>query len=496
MSPSCSLHQAFQHPHLQTIATSAKGLGLRVLWVGGLVRDLLANKSLPSDLDVMVLDGSANTLAHALAHTLQGVVVALDTDYGIYRVVVTTTEGTPYTIDCAEAQGNDITQDLARRDLTINAMAYDPETATFIDPHGGRRDLANGCIRMVSQANLLDDPLRLLRVFRFAATIPNSTITPDTLAVVTQHKQCLLSAAPERISYELLRLLDQPACFTALQAMANSGLLEVILPELTPCRLVGPNTHHHLWLLDHTLELVNQLEGLLPTLPSQTLAHVSAPFNPTVSRLALTKLACLLHDVGKPETMIPREGVPAAVGQAPDRITFYGHEALSATMTNAIGKRLKWGNKLTQFVNKLVRWHLYPCQFGPSSMPKSVQRFLRRMGDEAPDVTLLALADRLSTLGPMVTPAQTQQADADHRWLMDQYHQQVAIFKQPPLLNGHQVMEALGLAPGPQLKQVLQALQIAQQAGELATPDQALAWLKTAHIPDNSVTHTVNIGDR
>jgi tRNA nucleotidyltransferase/poly(A) polymerase len=477
MSTSCSLHEAFQHPYLQTTASTAKALDVRVLWVGGLVRDVLANKPVPSDLDVMVLDGSAHTLAHALAVVFQGVVVPLDTEYGIYRVVITTPQATSITIDCAEAQGNDITQDLARRDLTINAMAYDPATASFIDPHGGRRDLAHGCIRMVSEANLLDDPLRLLRVFRFAATVPNSTITPDTLAVVQAHKHCLLQAAPERISYELLRLLDQTPCFTALHAMANSGLLEVILPELTPCRLVGPNTHHHLMLLDHTLELVKQLEGLLPTLPSQTLAYVSAPFNPTVSRLGLTKLACLLHDVGKPETMVPRDGVPPAPGQAPDRITFYGHEALSATMTNALGKRLKWGNKLTQFVNKLVRWHLYPCQFGPASLPKSVQRFLRRMGDEAPDVTLLALADRLSTLGPMVTPQQTQQADADHRWLMDQYHQQAAIFKQPPLLNGHQVMEALGLAPGPQLKVVLQGLQEAQQAGELTSPEDALAWL-------------------
>ncbi|MDX2084193.1 MAG: HD domain-containing protein [Candidatus Melainabacteria bacterium] len=470
-----------QHPVLETVVQQAQALGARIYLVGGAVRDVLRTGQLPKDWDFVVLDPPAERLAKTLADCLHGHYVLLDAEHGIHRVVLDSgaalgAEG--LTLDISDALGGDLTLDLHRRDLTLNAMALDLPTGEIRDPLGGQLDLAQGCIRMVSQANLLADPLRLLRVFRFAAQLASHPaaaiqVEPQTLDVVQAHAPRLLQSAPERIHYEFFRLLSQPHCFESLRQMGNAGLLEAILPEMTPMREIPPNRYHHLWLWDHTLELVRQAEHLWPQVPQESQRCLQADFNPAINHLGLVKLAALLHDIGKPDTMNDQHPEPG-------KVTFYGHEARSAEMCKPIFKRLRVGNDLAQWVTHLVRWHLYPCQFGPDSSPRSLLRFFRRMGPHAVDVIFLAMADRMSAMGPALTQTDLDRSLANHHWLLKQAPGMEARLKQPRLINGNEVMALLNCGPGPHLRTILDAVEEARHLGELSTEAEAKAWI-TAH---------------
>jgi putative nucleotidyltransferase with HDIG domain len=403
-----------------------------------------------------------------LADGEQGHLVPLDWDFGIHRVVF----DNGINIDLANALEHDLQIDLGRRDLTVNAMALDLKTGDLIDPFHGKADLETGKVRMVSEFNLLDDPLRMLRVFRIAAMIQANEIDEDTLAVIRQNGARIWESAAERIQYEFLRLLSVERCFPALKSMADCGLLEVLIPELTPMRSIGSSGFHHLGLFDHTLELVRQSERLIHECPTKTREWILQPFNANVTRFGLVKLACLLHDIGKPATMGTRED--AVHGQ---RLTFYRHEEVGEEMADPLLKKWKVSNEVRSYVKKLIRWHLYPCQFGPESPRKSVLRFYRRMGEETQDVLLLALADRHSACGDWLDPAELETSHLAHLWLMENFSREETVLKQPRLLNGHEVMQALDMQPGPQLKEILEALQEAQQLGEITTPEEAKSWL-------------------
>ncbi len=473
---------ALTHPAVVLMNVLARSHGVELFLVGGAVRDLLRTGELPTDLDFTLTvpdrqasETSAETFSKQVAEKLDGRYVLLDPEFGIHRVVIhqekASGEKTNLTLDIADALGNDLERDLCRRDLTINAMAIDLD-GHFWDPFDGQADLKAGRIRMVNQANLLEDPLRMLRVFRFMAQLSAKQIDSATLEIVANQGEKLLTAAAERIHYEFLRLLSCPESFSALQAMAHAGLLEVILPELVPTRQIPPNGHHHLMLFDHTLELVNQAERLFLELPEQAQVDLKELITPFCSRMAAIKLACLLHDVGKPNTMAIRED---------GRHTFYGHDKVSEEMTALVGRRLKLSRGITKRVQKLVRWHLYPCQFGSDSPRKSVMRFFRRMGDETPDVIILALADRHSTLGPEITPEILAKSTTNHLWLLDQFYEESALLNQPPLLKGQDVMALLHLSPGPEVGKALEALKEAQQLGDVTTPEKAKHWLKSVY---------------
>lgn len=463
------IEAALKHPVVLAVQALAKRQGGEAYLVGGAVRDLLLTGELPLDLDFTLLNCKAAELAKLLADEQQGHLVALDWDFGIHRVVF----DSGLNVDLADALENNLDTDLARRDLTINAMALDSQSGQLLDPLNGQADLQTKTIRMVSEFNLLDDPLRMLRVFRVAAGIQAEVIDEATLAVVRAHGQKLWESAAERIQYEFFRLLSVDNCFPSVKAMADSGLLEVLIPELSPMKAIGSSGFHHLGLFDHTLELVKQAERLISECPANVQDWMRQPFTPAVNRFGLVKLACLLHDIGKPGTMGTRED--AVHGQ---RLTFYGHEELGEEMADPLLKKWKVSNEIRAYIKKLIRWHLYPCQFGPESPRKSVLKYYRRMGEDTLDVTLLALADRHSACGTWLSQEDFDQSHQAHLWLMANYEAEVPILSLPRLLSGNDLMRLLSVGPGPHLKEILEALQEAQQLGEVVNAEQAEQWIK------------------
>lgn len=473
-SSTLSVDALLQDAFVAKVAALALQYDGKAYLVGGAVRDWKRTGVLPMDLDFTLVDCEASHIAKALADECQGHLVPLDWEFGIHRVVF----DNGLNIDLANALGNSLSADLQRRDLTVNAMALDLQDGALMDPTGGLADLEAGRIRMVSVANLKEDPLRLLRVFRIAASIQATDFDPATLEVVRANASLIWNVAAERIQYELLRLLSVEQCFPYLQAMADCGLLEVIIPDLAVLRTVGASGFHHLGLFEHTMELVRQAERVLVECPPSAQDWFRQSFSPAATRFGLIKLGCLLHDIGKPATMGTRED--PVHGQ---RLTFYGHEEVGEQMADPWLRRLKMSNDMREYLKKLIRWHLYPCQFGPHSPRKSLLRYYRRMGTETLDVTLLALADRHSACGPWLSPEELDASHQAHLWLMENYATEAPVLQLPRLLNGHELMQLLGVGPGPHLKTILDALQEAQQLGEVTTVEQAKAWVLTQKIP-------------
>lgn len=492
MNTTLTFEPLLQHNLFRLLSELANGLEARLFLVGGAVRDYVLLEECALDLDFFVLDQPALMIAQLFASAVGGRYVLLDETNGIHRVVLRfQTPASPdspdsniaepegvITFDFSDALENSLERDLARRDLTINAMAVDVLTGEFHDPYQGLTDLQARKIRMISVENLVEDPLRMVRVFRLAAQLGNATIEPETLAAVTTHAALIHRVATERIHYEFLKMLNSNQSFGLLKQMGETGLLEELFPEFRAMRTVPPNEHHHLWLYDHTLELVNQVEQLFETIPAETKARIDLPFNAFASRLSLVKLACLLHDIGKPATMVQVQ--PEDENARPENtrtVTFYGHDVASEEMTETICQRWKLGNEMADFVKKLVRWHLYPCQFGPDSPRKSILRLFRKIGADTPDLLLLALADRYSTRGPAITPDHLEASFQQHVWLMEQYEAEQATLSLPPLLNGREVMALLEISPGPKVGEILETLKEAHQLGEVTDADQAKAWL-------------------
>lgn len=460
---------------MQAVFAMAKERGIESYLVGGCIRDAieteavaakgLAAKAGPFDFD-FAIKANALDFARSIADQLEGHYVVLDPQFDIARVVL---DSGNY-LDFAGYKGS-MSEDLMRRDLTINALALDgSERDQVIDLVGGLEDLESNTIRAVSQEVLQDDPLRLLRVYRFAVA-REALIESQTRDFVKSNMALLSGVAPERINYEFFTLMDKPSAGRYIHEMGEIGLLEAIYPELKDCRRVTANSYHHLALFDHSLETVPQLEAKLPTLPAYFMESVSQSMSYGVTRLAATKVASLLHDIGKPGTWEV---------QPDGRHSFIGHDKLGAEMIRPLAQRSKWPRSLAKLVEKLVLWHLRPGQLFHTGEPtvKALNRFYRNVGEDFAELLLLAFADFGSTRGPGLTGDKREALHQSLHSLVDGYPAYLeSIANIPKLLGGADVMRLLGIGPGPIVGEILNALSEAQEFKEVANIAQAEAFV-------------------
>jgi putative nucleotidyltransferase with HDIG domain len=448
----------------------------RLYIVGGFIRDALLNKrqnGKAKDIDYAVdsrkaLDGSAMKLAAILAQRLDGHLVPLDETNDTVRVVVPTGE----IIDFAGCVGGTIEADVQRRDFTINALVWsDDRPDEIVDLVGGMSDIPSRTIRLVSEKSITDDPLRMLRAFRFSATL-EGRIDDGTIALIKKHASLLANVAVERINYELFLTTAVLRCAPVIELMAATGLLEVVFAELIDCRKVTANAFHHLGLFEHSVETIPQLEAKLDQVPDWVMTSAAQELSAGVTRLAATKVACLLHDIGKPQTWaITEEG----------RHTFYGHDKLGADMCVTIGERMKWSRPVEKLIVNLVRWHLRPGQLYHQGPPtdKAIRRFYRSVRDDLPELMLLAFADFGATRGPGLM--------GENRIVLENsmfellagylpYKEETA--NRPKLLNGTQIMELLSLKAGPAVGELLAALEEAQEFKEVSNRTEAERFVK------------------
>jgi len=438
--------------------------------VGGSVRDRLLGRR-TTDLDLAVT-GDVAKAARALARAAHGAAFPLSEDFGAWRVVV---RGGAWQADLSPLLGGSIAADLGQRDFTVNAIAEPLAGGERVDPHGGERDLAQRRLQMVSPQSFKSDPLRVMRLARFACELD---LKPDlaTVEAAEDRHEALAGVAAERVFAELKRIVAAPDALGGLALLERTGALEVVLPELPALAGVEQSHYHHLDVYEHTLAVLRETIALerdpaaiFGARRGAAVAKLLAePLADDLTRATALRFGALLHDIAKPRTR--------AVTDA-GRVTFYGHDELGAELAREILTRLHASERLRAHVAALVRHHLrlgFLVRERP--LPPRVEHgYLKACAPVEVDVTLLSVADRLATRG-----RRAEEAIEAHLALARELIGPALAWRAPggpprPPVRGDELADALGIRPGPRLGELLAELEAATYAGEVRTRAEAIA---------------------
>lgn len=434
--------------------------------VGGTVRDFYMGLE-STDRDIIVMDQEAREFALKLSELFQATFVPLDEENKIYRIVLP--DKINY-IDVTNPVGDSIEKDLMRRDLTINAIAVNIRTGELIDISGGVTDIMNKCINYVNELNFVDDPLRLLRVYRFQA-LYGFQLAPETINAVCKYSDLIHKPAVERINYELLKLFGGEYAHVALENMNKTWILEEIFPFVKELKQVPPNSHHHLDLFHHSIETVKQVQVLYNEAPDEVKEHLSRIDFGGFSRLAHLKLAAFMHDIGKFSTWTIEEG----------KHRFIKHDDVGSKMSVKILKDLHFSNKQIDYISSMIKYHIYPSHVmtSPQITEKIMMRYVRKMDTNSIDAIILAQADRLSARGPEITDQIVERNITSLNMLLRFYLEARETLKPlPKLLSGNDVMQILNIKPSKRLGEIMDALHEAQISGDVITKEHAIEFVK------------------
>ena len=420
------------------VVETLRRAGFQALLAGGCVRDLALGR-VPKDWDVAT-DAEPEDVAALFDNTVAvgaqfGISVVM-LDEGDYEVARFRRDGPyrngrrPESIDPADAR-----VDAQRRDFTINGLFYDPASDEILDYVGGQQDLHAKVIRAIGDpvARFAEDHLRLLRAVRFAARF-GFTIEPATWDALCAQAARIADVSAERIRDELTLLLTEGGAVYGLRLLDQSGLLQAVLPEIATMRGVPQEAEFH-------------PEGDVWT-------HVQLLFEYLDEPSAELAWSALLHDIGKPSTM-----VQAA------RIRFHGHDAVGAEMAAAICGRLRMSNESRRVICTLVAEHMRISHVR-QMRPSTLMRLLRE--PHFPELLQLHRADCLASHGKLDLYEFCQE-------------QLVALKKEhlrpPALLTGSDLI-AMGFTPGPLFREILAAVEDAQLEGQLDSYRSALRFVQ------------------
>jgi poly(A) polymerase len=319
--------------------------------------------------------------------------------------------------------GDSLADDLLRRDFTMNAMALSVPGHAFTDPHGGLRDLATGALRTPAapEESFADDPLRMMRAARFVAQL-GVTPAADVVTATTAMAGEMARITPERVQVELSKLLLGPYPRRGLELLVDTGLAEVVLPELPALRMEIDEHHQHKDVYAHTLTVLDQAIRLEPCEPDLVL-----------------RLAALLHDIGKPATRRHEAG---------GGVSFHHHEVVGAKLTRARLRALRYPKDVVEDVAQLVALHLRFHGYGRGEWTDSAVR--RYVHDAGP------LLDRLHLLVRSDCTTRNKRRAAALARTYDELEERIAWLQKEeglrairPDLDGNEIMRLLGIPPGP-----------------------------------------------
>jgi len=444
--------------------------------VGGAIRDRLLNRPF-CDIDLVVQE-KAQTWAQKASEILQGPAFPLDEERGVYRV----TSPSGFQVDFSNIQGKDFDTDLDRRDFTINALSVPLEKwgsshwkKSIQDRHKGLKDLSSKKIRHIQISNLKEDPLRLLRAFRFSAELGFS-IDPKTLRAIQINKNLIKKSAPERIREEWLKMFAALSSTPQLLLMEKVGLLSVLFPEAKKLRQTAFKYYGRGGVLKHTLdsvkyfeEVVHQKKSWFPSCHKKIDTYLNQERG-GVPRVAHLKWAALLHDVGKPATAKKIKG----------RLRFFDHEHVGAEMVKKWADRYRWSSEETLTYAKLVQNHMRPGNLASHSpvTDKAIHRFFRDLGEEAIGMLLISLGDHLTYLTAKERKKRATPHEKLTRVMVNRFYQNRKKILPPKILDGHDIMKAFQIKPSKLIGQMLKDLQEAQSEGKIQNRDQGLSYLR------------------
>ena len=416
---------------LMMLAERFDSSGHQLFVVGGSVRDAflgrdhgdidLCTDARPEQTRTLVSPGAEGLWLQGVEYGTVGVM------FGGARFEITTFRAESYEPGSRHPQvsfADDITTDLSRRDFTINALAIRLPDLELLDPFGGRADLKTGVIKTPVDPKLSfsDDPLRMLRAFRFSSQL-GFGIEKETLAAITELKELIGSVSAERIRDELTKLLCGQSPGAALLAADSTGIVELFLPELSALKLEQDPVHKHKDVFLHTLAVLEK-----------------AP------RKEELRLAALLHDIGKPRT---RRIEPSGV-------SFHHHEVVGARMAADRLKALRYPSRTVATAAELIslhhRFHTYSLGWSDSA----VRRYARDAGPLLADLNSLVRADCTTRNRAKAAKLAARMDELEQR--ISELAAQEKLDKLRPDLDGKQVMARLGIPPGPLVGEALDHL--------------------------------------
>lgn len=466
---------------IEALSRIADKRKIDIYLVGGTVRDWLLGRP-PHDLDLTVAADTEGFCRELISVLGGGALVPLGAgDDEATRVVW---RGLDVDISAFRSGARTLKEDICLRDFTVNSMAVSLSSLLdtvrepkLIDPLHGLADLKQGLLRHCPRA-FVDDPLRLLRTFRFMATL-GFTVETATVEAVRDNVEAIRRVAAERVHYELDLIMQAGNGAEVLWRMHETGLLRPLLPELYAGEGVEQPAFHHLDVFHHNFQTLREMEMLLAA-PESVFPEQADDVREYLadSRVAVyLKWAALLHDVGK----------PAARGVSDDdagRATFYGHDEIGRKEVESIGKRLKWSNAERERVGHLVSMHMHPFHLVTVRRERPISaraalKLCRRADIDLAGLFFLAMADSLAGCGE-------QKPENMEQDLVDIYNEIIAIHQEhirpvlsgPPLLNGRDLMKYFQLEPGPIFSVILDELLVLQVEEVVTTRDEALKWVE------------------
>jgi poly(A) polymerase len=419
----CSVMTALDiDPVAKELGERFAAAGFELYLVGGAVRDAMLGRSSP-DLDL-----ATSARPHETTRVLQG---WADNRYHVgvrFGTVGARKDGRLFEITTFREEvyaeehrkpavtfAKDIRTDLSRRDFTINAMAIHLPDGTFVDPFGGVKDLAARTLDtpLEPEVAFSDDPLRMLRAARFASQL-DVIASPRVVRAIEEMRERLSIVSSERIRAELDKLLVGTRPTVGLTLMVDTGLSDVFLPELSALQLEQDPVHRHKDVLRHTYAVVERCE------PDPVL-----------------RLAALLHDIGKPKTR----------SFTPDGVQFHHHEAVGARMAETRLKELRYPKAIVDDVRKLVEMHLRFHGYGEGWTDSAVRRYVRDAGPLLDRLNQLTRADCTTRNAAKASRLSQMQDELEERIARLAEEENLEALRPP--IDGRQVMEHLGVPPGP-----------------------------------------------
>jgi poly(A) polymerase len=451
--------------------------GHRLYLVGGSVRDLLAG----ADTRTIDYDFTTDARPEAIKRALKGWADAVWTQgekfgtigarHGDRDFEITTHRAEAYHEDSRKPDvefSDEVVADLSRRDFTINAMALEltADSPTLVDPYGGAADLAMRVLRtpLSPEVSFSDDPLRMLRAARFIARF-NATPAPELVEAVREMHGRLSIVSSERVRDELDKLVTLPHPTAGLWFAIESGLADEFLPELPAMRLEQDPIHQHKDVLTHTLAVMENVR------PPAEHTDDQLPFD-----FRRTRLAALFHDIGKPRTRGYQKG---------KGVTFHHHDAVGARMTRKRLEALRYSNDDVEAITELVALHLRFHTYAMGWTDSAVRRYVRDAGPLLHELNVLTRCDCTTRNERKALQLSRRMDDLEGRIAELALKEELAAIR--PELDGREVMEHLGMQPGPGVGKALAfLLEIRLDEGllgETAIRERLDEWWRSQHSP-------------
>jgi poly(A) polymerase len=447
--------------------------------VGGFLRDVLLGHGTD---EVDLVSRRVPELAAACSGERGARLVQVDRRFGALRLIPPGAErvGAIRSLDLSPLRGSSILEDLTCRDFTLNAMALDlvawRETGRVecIDPLGGLADLRARRLRACTSRSFADDPLRVLRAYRFVASHPFS-LEPQTRTLIREGGRGLGDVAVERVRDEISLILETPRAAPIFKMLDEDGVAPFVLPECEPMRGLDQNGYRHLSLWTYSLLTLEALEGFMARpeiLSTGFVTEVNAILGERLAgertRSGVVKLAALLRDVAKPLCRKVR---------GDGGVRFRGHEVAGARLAASTCSRLRFSNQEIGEVAELVRQHMRVVHLLHLDPPisRALSRFFRLGPALFWPLILLAASDYGVAADPLThstTLAWFREQVA--QWL-ELYHRELRPREAAPaLISGRDLMAQLHLSPGPLVGRLLRAVTDLQWEGRISSPEEAL----------------------